>query len=532
MTERTKTAWPIAAAAFLIAGMMALQLLEISRGNLTNTDELLTAERSREMLLLGRSSVHLNFEPSFAKPPLQYWLTTLTLGKIDHREVAVRIWPLIFGGLTACALGWLAFLLDPSRPWLIFASVAFLVSCPPFLAETSRALLDSGLMFFVTLTIIFAHLARKQPVWWLAVAAACWLGALQKIPLTYLIWLLILLTRLSSARERATLRSAWLVVAIFLAILAGATWPLIQLAKYHCSIADAFGVREAPVLLGPTRLGQRPYLEIPMRMTMVWLGAGVFALLAPVVVLFSKKGRAQAAVAELSVVSLGVIVLAVLSNFRSVRYILPVIPSLCLLLAVVLLWLIEQRPAFKITAIAAALLFSVIDLVQGQVQIALRRNSVPGQLLIAEELGARQEAGIPIFVIRPQTGREVLYQLFYLFYGNLRFPVTKLSPEEFRETSPPVPAMGICVARDLPLLREKFGDVIIQRQCDETIVWIVGNRPLPQGRLRNRDSFAAGMTLNNTAIFHFVDPIARVGDESIVRDKQERFVALTDQIVQ
>ncbi len=476
MNERVRFAWLIAAMALLIGCVISWLSLEISKGLLTNTDELLTAERSREMLLLGRSSVHLNFELSFAKPPLQYWLTTLTMSKIDNREVAVRIWPLIFGGLTACALGWLAFLLDRNRPWLILVSVALLVSCPLFLTETSRALLDSGLMFFTTLTIIFAQLARKQPVWWLAVAAACWLSTLQKIPLGYLIWLLVLITRLASARERAALRSAWLVAAILLSILAAAIWPLIQLTRYHCSIADAFGIREDPVLTGPSRLGQRPYLEIPLHLSMLWLGGGAFALLAPVVVLFLKKGRAQAAVAELSVLSLGVIVLAVLFNFRSARYILPIIPSLCLLLALVLLWLIEPRSAVRMAALTAALLFFAIGLVQAHIQIDNRRENVSDNLRIAEELGARQEAGIQILVIRPETGREVLYQLFYLFYGNLRFPLTKLSSQELGKALPSVPAMGVCAARDLPLLREKYGDVIIQRQCGEVIFWRVGNR--------------------------------------------------------
>jgi len=46
-----------------------------SEGILTNTDELLTAERSREMLLTTPWVVHFNFQRSFAKPPLQYWLT-------------------------------------------------------------------------------------------------------------------------------------------------------------------------------------------------------------------------------------------------------------------------------------------------------------------------------------------------------------------------------------------------------------------------------------------------------------------------
>jgi 4-amino-4-deoxy-L-arabinose transferase-like glycosyltransferase len=481
MNERTKRAWPIAATALLIGGMITWQSFEIRKGTLTNTDELLTAERTREMLLLGRSSVHLNFQLSFAKPPLQYWLTSLTLDKIDNREVTVRIWPLIFGGLTACAIGWLAFLFDPTRPWLIFLSVSLLVSCPPFLTETSRALLDSGLMFFLTLTIIFAHLARKQPAWWLAVAASCWLGALQKIPLGYLIWLFVLFTRLSSARERAALRSAWLVIAIFLAILGGALWPLIQLTKCHCSIAEAFSIREAFVLTGPNRLGQRPYLEIPMHLSMVWVGGGASALLAPVIILFSKKWRARAAFAELSVLCLSVIVLAVLLNFRSARYILPIIPSLCLLLAVVLLWLIEKRPAIKMTGIAAVLLFFAIGLVQGHTQIGHRRDNVPDHLRIAEELGARQEAGLPILFIRPEVGKEVLDPLFYMFYGNVRFPVHRLSPEEFGKTSPSVPAMGICLTRDLPLLREKYGDPIIQRQCGDIILWRVGNRKLQPG---------------------------------------------------
>src|ERR1700719_1534115 len=93
-----------------VAGWLAL---EIPRGLLTNTDELFTAERSREMLLLGPWQVHLNFQPSYSKPPLQYWLTvqTLSIAKAHNflsREVAVRCWPLIFGLLTAVALVWLA----------------------------------------------------------------------------------------------------------------------------------------------------------------------------------------------------------------------------------------------------------------------------------------------------------------------------------------------------------------------------------------------------------------------------------------
>src|SRR3984893_1017410 len=47
-------------------------------GIMSATDELLTAERTREMLMTEPLFVHFNFERSFEKPPLQYWLTSLT----------------------------------------------------------------------------------------------------------------------------------------------------------------------------------------------------------------------------------------------------------------------------------------------------------------------------------------------------------------------------------------------------------------------------------------------------------------------
>jgi hypothetical protein len=41
-------------------------------GFLISKDEFITAERLREMLLLGHGAVRDNFEVSFVKPPLQY----------------------------------------------------------------------------------------------------------------------------------------------------------------------------------------------------------------------------------------------------------------------------------------------------------------------------------------------------------------------------------------------------------------------------------------------------------------------------
>src|SRR5437660_692208 len=185
---RTQRKRAIAAAVAVILCVLGWLGFEIPRGILTNTDELFTAERTREMLDTEPWVVHYNFQRSFEKPPLQYWLTTLTLPRLQNRTLAVRIWPLLYGGLTMVALGWLVFLVEPNRPWLLPLSVAVLASCPLFSREASRGLLDAGLAFFTTMAIALAQLARNRPVWWLGVAATCLLGSLQKFPLPFLVW--------------------------------------------------------------------------------------------------------------------------------------------------------------------------------------------------------------------------------------------------------------------------------------------------------------------------------------------------------
>src|ERR1043166_4142398 len=265
---------------------------KIPRGILTYQDELFTAERSREMLIMGRDSVYYNFQHSFAKPPLQYWLTTFTLPRIANSATAVRIWPLIYGMLTAIAIGWLAFLVSPDRPWLAPLSVSIFVSCPLFSAEATRALLDTGLMFFTTVAICFAELARRRPAWWLGVAIVCWLGALQKIPLILLVWLIILIVRLSSKTERARLRSGWVIWSLGLAVLLIAMWPVFQYAKYGMPLMKAFAGDDLGALYGMRRLGSRPYFEVVTALTATGWAGGAFAIAAAVSFSFAKVDRA------------------------------------------------------------------------------------------------------------------------------------------------------------------------------------------------------------------------------------------------
>jgi 4-amino-4-deoxy-L-arabinose transferase-like glycosyltransferase len=445
---------------------------EIPRGILSSSgDELLTAERSREMLLLGRAEIHFNFAPSFQKPPLQYWLTSLTLPRFNNRTLAVRIWPWFYGVLTAISIAWLAFLLEPTRPWLIPLSVAILTAFPLFATEASRGLLDSGLAFFTTVAIALAQLARKQPAWWLGVAAACWLGSLQKIPLTFLIWLLILTVRTISPTERPQLRSPWLVVSILGALLTMAIWPAVQLLKYEVPLGHLYQ-QEVVDWLGPENLGSRPYLEIPYRLIVTSAG-GVFLLSAPFVILFWRKERFSAA-KEISIVCLGLIALETLFNFRHVRYIEPIIPALCLLLAIVQQELFEQRRAVRVATTIFFTLLLLAGFIQTKLQIDYRRKNFVDEKRVAEELGRRQHEGVRTVLIKAvNVGNDLHFSSFYLFQGNLRFPVTKYAVDEFRRSPPAPPLIGVCVVRDLPAVQAVYPDLQIQFTRAQFILWRV-----------------------------------------------------------
>src|SRR5947209_5999916 len=129
----------ITAAILIIVALAIWLAMEAPRGTMWGTDELLTAERSREMLVTGeRLVVHYNFHRSFEKPPLQYWLTSFTLPRFENRAVAVRLWPLVYAVLTSGALAWLVRLMVPDEPWLMPLTIAVLISSPLFSGECSR----------------------------------------------------------------------------------------------------------------------------------------------------------------------------------------------------------------------------------------------------------------------------------------------------------------------------------------------------------------------------------------------------------
>jgi len=483
--------WAIATAGLACIAVLTWLSLEIPKGTLVATDELLTAERSREMLTQGSWLVHFNFRPSFEKPPLQYWLTAWTLPRFENPSLAVRIWPLIYAALTAIVLGWLVWAMRPDRPWLIPLSIALLFSSPLFATQATRGLLDVGLAFFTTTTILFSELARKRPMWWLAVAASCWLASLQKNPLPFLVWLLILAVRFSSPSERDRLKSRWLWFSFLVAVVAISAWPLLQLIKYQMPWWSVFH-EEVIVWLGPVGLGARPYFEIPIRMVINGGLFGLLALLAPFVILFSRKETESPATREIALVSVIMIVLAIVSNFRHVRYIIPIVPTLCLLIAFVFYSLIERRRRIRgLTAFLVLLLVAgfietkiQIDHLEGKddrndpINALIPAFTVPKDVtdekLIAEKLGTLQQNGTKIVLVKAiKPGAGLLWDSFYLFHGRLRSSVTKYTVDEIHANPPQPPLIGACVSRDLPVLQQLYPNLEAQLTRAQFVCWEV-----------------------------------------------------------
>ena len=466
----------ITAAALIVLAFAAWLSFEAPHGILNGTDELLTAERSREMLVTGEPwVVHYNFHRSFEKPPLQYWLTALTLSRFQNPAVALRIWAILYGALTVAALGWLVSLVKPNDPWLIPLTIAVLVSSPLFASESSRGLLDVGLTFFTLLTIVFAELARKRPAWWFAAAIACWLGSLQKVPVPFLVWLLIIAVRLTNREERALLRNSigLLGGGMLLAIALMSIWPLLQLIKYQMPVWSVFH-EEVVVWLGPTELGHRPYFENPIAMSLAGGLSGFLSLIAVFVVLFSKRERSSRAVREIAWVALGFLVLTIVTNFRHVRYIIPIIPSLCFLLALIFYWFLQHGGRTRRLTIVALALFLATGLIHAEIRILVWRKDVANEKVIAEKLDELQQAGTQIVLIKAiNPGNDLLWDSFYLFHGNLRFPTTKLTTDEIRANPPKPPLIGASVARDFPVVKELYPNVQVELTRAQFICWRV-----------------------------------------------------------
>ncbi|HEX3374042.1 MAG TPA: phospholipid carrier-dependent glycosyltransferase, partial [Edaphobacter sp.] len=102
LLERSRQAVSTSLAAALLACIVLLPLL--GHKPLTNWDEGIYAEISREMLSFGPLVPHWNYQPWFEKPPLMLWITAAFFKLFGVTEFWARAGSALSGVFTVALL--------------------------------------------------------------------------------------------------------------------------------------------------------------------------------------------------------------------------------------------------------------------------------------------------------------------------------------------------------------------------------------------------------------------------------------------
>ncbi len=88
-----------------------------------------------------------------------------------------------------------------------------------------------------------------------------------------------------------------------------------------------------------------------------------------------------------------------------------------------------------------------------------------------------QQAGTKTVLIKAlKAGNDLMWDSFYLFHGNFRYPVTKYTVDEIRSNPPKPPVIGACVARDFPIIKGLYPNVEVELTRAQFICWQVVNK--------------------------------------------------------
>jgi 4-amino-4-deoxy-L-arabinose transferase-like glycosyltransferase len=338
----------------LAALLTLLWLATLTARPLFNPDEARYAEIPREMLSSGDWVIpHLNGLAYIEKPPLQYWATALSFRLLGVTEFAARV----YCALTALGcifLAWLAArrLGNPQAGW---RAAAVLSGMFMFVVLGQLLTLDMSLTFYMTLSLVAFLLAQSaaQPRPWMLLAwAATGLGVLTKGLVAAAIPAAVLILYSLYSRDTTPWRRIYVTwgLPLFLAITVPWHWLAARrladflefffvhehLARYLTPIAD----RQEPwwFFVGVFLAGSVPWTLSALRV----LGGGWR----------TRAAAAHAAFQPTVFLWIWVVFIGVffsLSDSKLMPYILPVMPALALLIA--LLPAQVLRRDFRFTAI-------------------------------------------------------------------------------------------------------------------------------------------------------------------------------------
>lgn len=286
--------------ALLTVAGLGLFFWRLGVPGLMDPDEGRYAEIAREMLLLKDWLIpHLNLAPYLEKPPLVYWLTSLSFAAFGQTEWAARL-PAALAALAGVYLAyWLGRVLWGERQG--FWGGMALATCAGYVVLARILTLDMVFTLFLNLGLALGYVAlsRQRPRLWpwayLAVALAVLVKGPAALVLAGLIWGLAALFRGRQACYALIRPTSWLLLAaVVLPWFVAAAWrypkfPRYFLWEHHVQryVSGAYFHAEpwwyfGPVLLAlllpwtallPWILGRRAELERDDRIfLMLWAG--------------------------------------------------------------------------------------------------------------------------------------------------------------------------------------------------------------------------------------------------------------------
>ncbi|GIV11356.1 MAG: hypothetical protein KatS3mg020_0847 [Fimbriimonadales bacterium] len=216
-------------------------LMDLGAFGLTDLDEGFYASVAWEMRQSGDwRTPTLGGEPWFEKPPLLYWLMTLSMRVFGENEFALRLPSVLFYALTMGLLAWWGNrrLGHGAGSWgaLLFALA------PLSLILSRLAITDMALTFFLTLTVI-ALWETRGLFWSLLGGVALGLAVLTKGPFGLGLVGLLYLWNARTLHAQG-LRFRWVVVALVAAFLTALPWYVGVYLQHGAEFFNEFVVKQ------------------------------------------------------------------------------------------------------------------------------------------------------------------------------------------------------------------------------------------------------------------------------------------------
>jgi 4-amino-4-deoxy-L-arabinose transferase-like glycosyltransferase len=414
------------ALATLLACVVLLPLL--GHKPLTNWDEGIYAEISREMTLNGSLIPHWNYHPWFEKPPLMLWITTLFFKLFGVHEFWARAGSALSGvAIVALVHGWLVRAKDTLAAWL---STLMLLGTFGFLHVCRVGEMDVLLSLGCCIALCgFTQIQQQRPAGWYLVWVGFAIATMTKGAASIVLVLTALILLLIERWPRNTFgRSFWSGLALCAVIVL--PWHLVMWHLFgKAFLNDYLGFH---VLTRATHQIEDHKSHWWFYLEVVLVSAAPCVLLYPVAIVHGLRRSSLRAWAVFAIVVLGFFTLI---QTRLPHYIAPAYPALSLLAAVFLAqWIRERqrnsrlsRTSFWAIASSAAVLICVVsatltaaprgrlhqakvstDTVSAEKEsIVLLRNvfssppEVPGPLLVWWEGDARSIATSVFYAKRP-----------------------------------------------------------------------------------------------------------------------------------